>query len=143
MSGCLIRSNGSASTRSDVQRLDLPAVRLDVAQLDVLVAANAVRQPRGLDRALVGVAREPAQRPLDQRAVLAGQRPLDAADLGAAEWIEGGAAQPLHAPQGPEGAVEPGAELQLAREPERAGHRRRGTGAYLSPAPDSPAPPPA
>src|SRR5207244_11801476 len=97
----------------------------DLAELDVLVAANDVREVRELHGALVTLGRERGQRLLDQRAVLANQLALHATDLGLSERIECRAAQPSHGDQGPKGGVEPAlAELQLVLETHRAQQRR-------------------
>src|SRR5512138_3776826 len=70
------------------------AEALDAAQLDLLVAANHVRQLRELYGALVGGRPEVVQGLLDQAAVFADQRALDAPHMGVAEDVQGRAAQP-------------------------------------------------
>src|SRR6185436_21034257 len=71
---CPLSAGQGWCQRLDAERADLLAILLDVAELDVLVATDEIRQPGGPDRALVGLGREAAQQTLDQRAVLAGQR---------------------------------------------------------------------
>src|SRR5436190_8586392 len=123
-----LRSVFRKSGATDHSGLDAELVRLlaeagDVAQLDVLVTAHDVGQPRQAHRPLVARRREVAQRAVDEGAVLARQRALHTTHRGAAEGIEGGAAQALHPGERAEGAVEPSPELQLALEAERAEQR--------------------
>src|SRR5690242_4365273 len=107
------------------EALRLGPEALDVAQLDVLVAADHVRQTRDLRDGAVGRRVEVDERVVDQALVLADQLALDTPHLGEAERVERLAAQPLHRPQHPEaGAHQPRWDAQLALEAHRAQERR-------------------
>src|SRR3954467_10730710 len=119
-----VTAAGGASSRSPARALGPEALgplaeALDVAQLDVLVAAHDVGQLGELQRDL-----GPVQRAADELAVLADQRALDAADLGQPEDVERRPAQPAHRAQRPEGGHEPAPELELALHPEGPQQRR-------------------
>src|SRR5262245_27652967 len=98
---------------SEPQGAHLIAEALDARQLDALVAADHVREIGQLHRLLVVLGREPDHGILDQRTVFPDQRALDPAHLRAAEGNESRAPEALHAGEEPEGAVEPGPELDL------------------------------
>ena len=66
----------------------------------------------------------PASSCVDDLAVLGDQGALGAADLGAAERVEPGAAYPSHGDQGGEGRAEPRAEADLVLQAQRAEDRR-------------------
>src|SRR5262249_13338939 len=110
--------------RSEAQRTHLIAEALDVAELDLLVAANQVRQARDLDHPLVALRRQTDERLLDESAVLARELALDPSDCRKAEGVEWRAAQPLHPSEHAEDRREPRAELELLLEPERPEQRR-------------------
>src|SRR5207245_493103 len=109
--------------RSETQRAHLVPEALDVAELDLLVAADQIRQTRELHRALVAFGRETDQHLLDERAILAGQLALDPSHGGEAKGIES-AAQSLHPGEHAEHGSEPWAELELVLEAERSEQRR-------------------
>src|SRR5207253_455344 len=109
---------------SETQRTHLVPEALDVTELDLLVAADQIGQTRELHGALVAFGRETDQRLLDERAILAGQLPLDPSHRGEAEGIERRAAQHLHPGEHAEDRSEPGAELELLLEAEGSEQRR-------------------
>src|SRR5215831_9358512 len=109
---------------SETEGADLGAEALDACELDVLVAANEVREGGELDRALVAGLVETRQRSLDQGAILADQRSLDTADLRVAERIESAAAEPAERDQRAERGLDPPADGDLPLEAEGAQDRR-------------------
>src|SRR6266404_1282185 len=76
--GTIIRKSGATDRdgASDAELVGLLAEAGDVAQLDVLVPADDVGQPRQAHRPFVARRREVAHRAVDQGAVLARQRAL-------------------------------------------------------------------
>src|SRR5882672_2647326 len=93
LSRSAIASLSSSAPRSETERADLVPEALDVAELDVFVAADHIGELRQLDRPRVRLGRKSDQRLLDEPAVLAGKLPLDAPHLGEPERVERGAAQ--------------------------------------------------
>src|SRR4030095_2188922 len=96
---------------------------LEVLHLEGFVAPDLVRQFRDGHGPIMGLGTEARQRRLDQAPILTDERPLDAPDLGVPEDVERGAAKPAEPPERLERRCEPGAELQLLLEPERAEER--------------------
>src|SRR5438105_300618 len=117
-------TRSASRSPSDSERFDLLAEFRDVAQLDVLVSADHIGQRGQLHRLLIALGREPGQRLLDQRAVLADQRALDAPHFGATERIERRPAQAAHRIEHAERGVEPRSDLDLLLHAQRAEQRR-------------------
>src|SRR3990172_5482543 len=113
-----------ASILSKPQRPDFGAEALHVPELDVFVAADQIGQIRELDRALVGPVGEIGQRLLDEAPVLADEGALDLSPLGAAERVEGRAAEAPQSGEQAERPVEPCPELDLFLEPQGAQDRK-------------------
>src|ERR1035438_45138 len=117
------------------RRSQLAPVTLHVAQLDLLIPPDQVRQRGDPDHQLVVARPQLRQRPGHAVAVLADELPLQPPHPAVAEHVRRRPPQPPHRPQPAEHHPEPRPERDLAPHPQRPQHRRVQPVGHLVPGP--------